>query len=550
MKDEEKDSFWDLSALLPRRRQDTPLRSFARRVETSDVTAEKKEGERENYGQQSQLTMLADESGSEQAQEYCPAGNNLMLKVRILRRQSAYNFYGQFRRDAIRYLKEEGHPCPAVSFFSYIPQYAQLSEAQRAFYFYWRSCVRRGEYPGCDESYFYLYVYEIINLPDYIPPEDGILQLCAVWKAYRARFPRIDKYMVEWVCDYCLVHGLSCPSEEVRPFLRDILPLASLREFYLGALGDLTPDGVQTALAFFCDYRWQDSRYATGEYAALFAKHIPGSVTPVLSSLFQDARLFSGGSARSHRAHDAFCGSLCAHNIKCRIEVTYLALSDVSTLRSSVTAAVKYAENRLRACLSVKSRLSVPPLALRYREEIDRYFARLSDHLHPKDPPPAYEKLYDAPSHGTDFSAASRIEQTSWTTTRLLVSEEEEPTQPLRNMPFAHVEQVNHPLSEEQLLISDSIEETKPMPSAQDCTGIYGLDATELEYLRLLLAGERGRIRALLAAEGRLEDELMERINEKTVVGYGDIVLESAEDGYRIIADYEEEVSAWIGTQK
>ena len=117
-------------------------------------------------------------------------------------------------------------------------------------------------------------------------------------------------------------------------------------------------------------------------------------------------------------------------------------------------------------------------------------------------------------------------------------------------MPFAHVEQVNHPLSEEQLLISDSIEETKPMPSAQDCTGIYGLDATELEYLRLLLAGERGRIRALLAAEGRLEDELMERINEKTVVGYGDIVLESAEDGYRIIADYEEEVSAWIGTQK
>ena len=89
MKDEEKDSFWDLSALLPRRRQDTPLRSFARRVEASDVTAEKKEGERENYGQQLQLTMLADESGSEQAQEYCPAGNNLMLKVRILTGSSA-----------------------------------------------------------------------------------------------------------------------------------------------------------------------------------------------------------------------------------------------------------------------------------------------------------------------------------------------------------------------------------------------------------------------------------------------------------------------------
>ena len=60
---------------------------------------------------------------------------------------------------------------------------------------------------------------------------------------------RIDKYMAEWFADYCLVHRINGPFEGLRPFLAKILPHATMKEFYLGAMGDYTPRGIDTALA-------------------------------------------------------------------------------------------------------------------------------------------------------------------------------------------------------------------------------------------------------------------------------------------------------------
>lgn len=531
---QEKDDFWDLSSLLPKRKESASMRPFAPKIETVEVspaeeacpTPSRAEGEEK-------LTATAAKTADEVI--YTPQGNRLLLSVCIKKRGGEYNFYGRFRRDAIRYLKEEGAPCAPAPYFSYIPQYTQLTAAQKDFYLYWRSELRRGNFLPCDESYLYLYIYEILNLPDYIPPNEGVYLLCAVWAAYRARYPHMDKYLVEWVADYCLLHRLSCPSEAVRPFLRDILPLASLKEFYLGALGELNEEGVETALAFFCDYSWRESRYAKGEHKAAFKRHILGAVTPALRELFEDERLLQANTARSRRAHDAFCGSLCAHNVKCRIEVTYYALSDVSALRSGLTAAVKYAENRLRAALAIKSRLSVPPLPARYKTKIDEYFSSVNRELHPpkSEPLPAYEKLYDALSHGTDMTAAREIEQRSWATTRILVSEEEiEST--AETEPCSTAEKV-FPVSEE----------TAAAPLYP-----FGLSREEALYLHACLGGSREELRALLSRGALLEEELAAAINEKTAATYGDVILEAVEGGYRVIPDYEEEVSEWIQMPK
>ena len=161
--DNDKDSFWDLDLLLPRKKNTAPMKPFASSVKTVEVCETAEHPPAIPKEELRLTTPPATQEG--EIREYSPSGNRLLLQVRITRRRSEYNFYGQFCRDAERYLTVEGEPCPFAPFFSYIPQYTQLTAEQRAYYFYWRSALRRGEYLQTEESYFYLYVY--FNLNDY-----------------------------------------------------------------------------------------------------------------------------------------------------------------------------------------------------------------------------------------------------------------------------------------------------------------------------------------------------------------------------------------------
>lgn len=528
-RNDDKDAFWDLSSLLPPRKQ----RSEKQKPFATSLTPASVHDEREgNTGipkEELRLTPRAEEKC--EVSEYHPEGNNLIRTVQVIRRVSDYNFYDRFRRDAIKYLSEERtREVPFVPFFSYIPQYAQLSEAQREYYFYWRSAVRRGEYPRTEESYYFLYIYEIINLPEYIQPKQGADLLVSVWAGYRKMLPRIDKYMAEWFADYCLVHGINGPFEGLRPFLAKILPHATMKEFYLGAMGDYTPRGIDTALAFFSDYRWRDSRYAEGDNYALFETHIFTCLAPVVEYLFARERFFVKEASRTICKRDAFCGSLCAHNVRCRLQVTYHTVQDVAFVRTCLTAAVKYVENKLRSLLAVKSRLSVNLPLLDVKEMIDRYFDAVAHHIRaPKaaPPPPEYEKLYDRPKTAASFQNASEIERASWDTTYALVTEEE--LDMLKNDKKAEADADIPPK------ITETPEKT---------TGF--LTEEEVVYLRAVFEGDRAAVHELLSKTGRLEDELAAAINEKGTERIGDVVLLEGEDGYLPIEDYEEEMSEWI----
>lgn len=523
----DKDTFWDLEKYMsarPASRQ--PLRPFAPEEQTVEVTAPPPPAAPARPAREREIGA-APPADARAVTVYSPADNRLLSEVRILRHTGGYNFYGQFRRDAAANLCKMGAACAYVPFFSYIPQYAQLNDAQRNWYFYWRSCVRAGEYPErCCESYFFLYVYEIINLPDLIPPPEGVLLLCRVWEAYRRALPRIDKYMAEWVCDYCLVHRLPCPNKALRGFLPAILSHAALREFYLGGIGDLSGAGAEAALAFFSDYAFRDSRYAAGEWLPLYETHIPAALSPILQNALSATRGPAGG-VLSRTAHEAFCGSLCSCGVKCRLEITYIALSDAAPLRAEITAAVKYAENKLRAMAGLKSRLSVPPFPAAYRAQIDAYFARLTAATQKTAPKPAYEALYDAPAPSADPEAARRIERESWGITDILVAGmEEEP------LPAA-------PPCREQPPPADSA----PVPEEE--AGAPSFTDDERAYLAAL---RQDRAAAFLRTFSGMAEELAASINEKSTAYFGDIILSPAEDGegYALIPDYVQEVDTWI----
>ena len=51
-------------------------------------------------------------------------------------------------------------------------------------------------------------IFEIINIPDLLPPENGLDMLVFIWESYRKEHPVLNRHLYEWVCDYCLIHKL------------------------------------------------------------------------------------------------------------------------------------------------------------------------------------------------------------------------------------------------------------------------------------------------------------------------------------------------------
>ena len=92
--------------------------------------------------------------------------SSIIKRVSVSKWQTRYNFYEKFASDAARLWNRTSGECDNVPFFSYIPQYNQLSYTQLKWYLCWREKVRNGVYPRCDYSYILLFIYEILNCPD------------------------------------------------------------------------------------------------------------------------------------------------------------------------------------------------------------------------------------------------------------------------------------------------------------------------------------------------------------------------------------------------
>lgn len=526
-----RDDFWDISELIPKKKKPIPPPPPAP-PRFAEISRER-EGERVPRDERARRIVFSGISDVEQAEceEYVPESNRLITRVCIRSTGGGYNFYERFKNDAARFFSREGCECPQVSFFSYIPQYSQMDAAQLDYYFYFRDSARRGESIPCDISYVFLYIYEIINLSgSLIPPEEGLGHLCTVWRLYYKRHQKINKFLAQWLCDYCLIYRLACPVEELDELLPIILSQSSFREFYLGSALGITRRGVSSLVSLLSDYDFRKSRSATGR-EELFERHIYGATELALREILSDARELCRQSGTSNHSIRAFEGSLCAHGIRKTIEVEYRSFNDTPELRSEVTGAVKYAENKLRAHMSVRSRLSATP-SDRVRGVIDAYFKRQLSNERSAQPMPDYERRYEAPSSAPSFSDAAEIERLSWSVTRRLVPEGELEIAP---------EPEAAPEAPPPIVAPEPI--TTPTPDARKDSL---LGETERAYLAHLLEGDAVAARRVLREAHLLEDSVAEAINEAADQLIGDVVLLPSDDGYAIVTDYLQEIREWM----
>ena len=512
--------------------------------------------------------------------EYQPDGV-LLHSVKVYGWQTGYHYFDSFVEDALRY---DGMKPPKtaekVTFFSYFPQYTQLNRRSEAWYLYWREYVRQGQYPDTDYAYVLLYLFELINLPVGEPTEamDRRDAMARVWMAYRKPFPQLDHYMCEWLCDYCLIHGLIAPVDLLSPALDLIIQESRLKEFYLSAAvrlpeGDATapagkadPTALQTArilMRHCCQYDYRKSKFAGGEHKELFDSTIPAAVAHVLPLLLgANGQKPAISMLDSTVTRDAYTGALCSYRNKRKIEVSYTSFSRSHELRFLMGDMVKHVENRLRGWIGVRSKLSVMSLPLPLRDALDAYLNPLEL---PKsaavvkkkeEPRPAYEALYDLPRKAVSLEDAAAIEADSWETTRILVEAfegEGNQEKPTESAPAA--EQASAKETPAAPVVS-----VDPTPAAAPVS-VPARDATErtapatdsplapyAPFIKAALDGDSAALRAAAKTLGKMPDALADEINALTADGeIGDIILEDdGMGGYTVIEDYRDAVLEMI----
>ena len=547
---DELDAFWDIDGLLPAKKPAVQRRAGATdavEIEVSSATTPKNSSDAklnlQNLPKKPVGRGLAPAADPVPEKEYEPSGG-LVHRVSIYPWKSGYTYYEKFCRDGEYLRRIKGKEAPHVGFFSYMPQYGQMSKAQLAYYLWWReNIIQSGTYLPADYSYILLNIYELINLPedDPIKVRDA---LCRLWVAYKKDTPRLDRYFAEWICDYCLLHGLPAPVEQLAPIWDDVLAAATLKEFYLDSGDGRTVSYVRALLAYCCQYDYRKSKFATGESKALYDEIIPGVLCHLLEKNGEGAKLLrgKGNMQDSVISRDSYVAALCSHRIKKRIEVRYCSVSRSHELRMAVTDMVKYTENRIRAHMGVKSRLGVGVLSDAVKREMDVYLDGIVPRI--KNPEreqvAAYEKLYDLPTAPLDLSRSAQIEQASWETTKKLIEAFEDTDFVGTGVPDGPRPESPTPTSvgaiHESPAVFDTSERANPDSPLQDALAPY------LPFITAVAAEDVQAQMAFCRAMGKMADAVADEVNGIAVDVFGDVILEDADRGYAIIEDYREQL--------
>ena len=217
------DDFWDISDLVPKKKKISGHSEF---VSLTEINNEKNTQIDTNSELKLSDTVIqrfipphsvGESVKNEQLElSYVPE-NSLIHKVSIYKKYSTYSFYEDFCKTAEELWDVKGKECEYVDFFSYSPQYNQLSDTQLAYYLWWRECVRSGIYIKTNSCYIYLYTYELINVKNRISPFKAREQMICIAENYADILLGATSRYIRWISDYSLIHKLP-PSKKVHCF--------------------------------------------------------------------------------------------------------------------------------------------------------------------------------------------------------------------------------------------------------------------------------------------------------------------------------------------
>ena len=536
-KNENIDAFWDIEDLIPER----PKKAVSRR-EFADTAATEIEldAPTKNDGEKIPPRTVPEKKPSRVLREY--EGSGLVSSVKILSWPTTFEFYTKFCRDAARYFSLTHEPCEYVYFFSYMPQYEQMTVSQMSYYLYWRDEARKGSYLKTDINYLFLYIYEIINLPDKVPPAQGAKILSRLWGVYRDDFRYLDKYLGEWLCDYCLIHRVSPDWEALKDFSGEIAGKVSLPEFYLKD-GEVSWQLIEAVSS----YDYKKSKYYE-MHAKEYDLHIPRALERAVNRvIMKNPEDF--GICEMTTTRDSYAGAIVSHSSKFKMEITRYALRKTSAkgehdLKHIFANLIKLSENQLRSIFGIKSRFSPIIPDARLKQEILDYFneylpAKVTKKTKKEAEEDAYMALYEPKQTGmADISRALDIEKQAWETADLL-SVDEEDCEPISVYAELTAEDVIAPIPAEpirEIAVTETL-----LPMADDDEYGFIAEALSDEQRGALRAALNGVFASYCRDIGVMAENMRGEINEIAMEYIGDMILEG---DFSVIEDYKSEIEA------
>ncbi|WP_082096593.1 TerB N-terminal domain-containing protein [Paenibacillus wulumuqiensis] len=293
--------------------------------------------------------------------------------------QSAEHIFARRAHEMMEHAEEEAEFVP---FMSYWPTYESMTWRQKKWYFYWRQEVRQGRYPVTDLSYIFLLCYEVINGAGWQEPVEGHHLLMNLWRSYRQRFSKLDRYLPQWIVDFAQVHELREPLIELLREVPRHLPV-ELADLEWERIWSASPAVIPfDLLPELIHYDMERSRFYAEVGGEQMREYIPKVLAAVDAFLDkqQGVRLIQLFRPPVYRETERYLFRSAVYDSTrygrtCTIR--RLPLTEHMPLREFLTGIVKLTENELRRHLGFSGRLRIsPPVEPEIARLIERYVKR------------------------------------------------------------------------------------------------------------------------------------------------------------------------------
>lgn len=430
-----------------------------------------------------------------------------------------------------------------VPFQCYWPTYTSMTEQQLRWYLFWRGQVRDAKYPNTDLSYIFLHVYELINNVGVRNADDGYERLRNLWLGYRGQYPKLDRYLVDWLADYAIVNH--CHAGPLRSYVDALREGSEVGQpdLALAACLDQPPDQWPLPLIeALSAYRVRRSKFYLEGHQADIEQNVPKCLAAVdgrlkekfasgLLDLFRPERTVTIDRQPYQSAR--YSGE--AQKISIGPIVPY---SEHAPFGDFLANLLKHTENRLRERAGYSGRLRGIALEAEVQGVIDELV--LGAQRTPVSPPVVPLR----PRVQIDLSRVQALTQESdQLREMLLVNGDNAGTQPPAT-PAAPTATPGSPPPAGPVRPEDT-----PAGLLTDLAPVYNilgqLEPCERSMLELLMRSgwEIGSHELAQAHPGMLIENALDHINSLAVREIGDVLI-ATENDLRIVADdYRDELA-------
>lgn len=506
----DKDDFWNLDRILPRK---SNAASTVSRVDTVDVKNDKAPSSRgvdiralfSAVNEKKGINSL--ESSIEKERDYTHFSDSRIMRYAYVGYyNSALTYENKARAYALKLFGKKPVRVPEyVEYFSFKPSFSELNSAQLEYYIYWRSEVYAGKVFPTAPSYVMLLVSEIVNLPDRIEPERGVIILVDLWEKAFDDKTRFDKLLSDTLFEYCIVHDLPIPYDRLRRVFNtskspvsQVLGSLYIIDFLLKNSSEFTEEDLSFVFENCLSYSFrQGKHYTTNEKFKNLLDTRFYAVLLKFFKIFPDciSKIFDNHEKRTSPIKiikPAFLNINVSSEIKRNIVYEYYSFDKSDVEFQQLINLAKHIENKFRSECGIRARLSVNALPIDFRTALDKAileFIIRNEPLVQKSEVKLQKKV------NIDINRAISIEEASWDTTKMLT----EGIEAFEDDLF-----VGEAQSDESSLLTD----------------------LELDVLYALLKENFPKAESLCLDAGQFFDSVASSINEKAFDSFDDIIID------------------------